>query len=317
MIKKRSKRKFAFIVPTLSEAGAQNEDIVQLLLFATTRIEKQLAVKADRTFAATIISVEHDTNGWKHLSSLFSKEALKHVSIEELEEPITPNLAIASHKPAYELFESLKDRGFDEVHCLDRGGLAYYPTQAKSLGLYFLKTVFAVHVVGGTIFRKEAEDNLLDNIEALMDDLLERGSLERADVVYVHDRKAWRWYLDKIEARSDARVYNLAWAKLENRDSKIISIDPDANLGIVYYGPLGSDGGLPLFCSAVGRALPKIESPIDIFFVGSSQAIGGMDAVSYIQLRSTKRTERKRLARLNRLRINREKVSRIEIDQAA
>ena len=281
-------RKFAFVVPTLSELSAQNEDVVQLLLFAAVRLEQEIAAGTVAPFAATIISVEHDTSGWKHLSSLFSEEARKHISIEDLEEPATPNLAIASHKPAYDLFEFLKTRSFDEVHCLDRYGLAYYPTQAKRLGLRFLATLFVVHVVGGTVFRNDVEDKLLDDVGALMDDLLERGSLERADAIYVHDRKAWRWYSGKIEERSDVRIYDLAWAEAMHGAAASIPTDMDATLAIVYYGPLGAGGGLPLFCDAVGRALPMMERPVEVFFVGSPQAMGGMDAVSYIRLRSAK-----------------------------
>jgi glycosyltransferase involved in cell wall biosynthesis len=287
MIQRDFNRKFAFVIPTLGEVAAQNEDIVQLLIFASVKLEQE-AARANRNFEVTIISVEHDITGWKYLSSLFSEKVLKHISIEELKEPTTPNLAIASHKPAYNLFEFLKERSFDEVHCLDRYGLAYYPTQAKQLGLYFLNTVFAVHVVGGTFFRKEVEDNLLDDVGTLMDDLLERGSLERADAVYVHDRKAWRWYADKVEMRPEARVYDLAWAKVNSYPTESIPVDDDIPAAIIYYGSLGADGGLPLFCDAVGRALTKIKKPVEVFFVGSPQAIGGMDAVSYIRLRSAK-----------------------------
>jgi glycosyltransferase involved in cell wall biosynthesis/predicted HAD superfamily hydrolase len=282
------KRHYAFVVPNLSQVSTQNEDLVQLLVFAAARLEQEVSARTDRSFSTTIVSVEHDTSGWKHLSSLFSEEALKHIAIEELKEPAVPCLAIPNHKAAYALFEFLKDRAFDEVHCLDRCGLAYYPTQAKRLGLYFLDTVFAVHVVGATVFRKEAEDHLLDDVGALVDDLLERGSLERADVIYVHDRKAWGWYSDKIEARSDARVHDLAWAETTHCATELAPIDEDVAPAIVYYGPLGADGGLPLFCDAVGRALPQIRRPAEVFFVGAPQAIGGMDAVSYIRLRSAK-----------------------------
>jgi glycosyltransferase involved in cell wall biosynthesis/predicted HAD superfamily hydrolase len=288
MIRRRSKRQFAFVVPTLSKASAQNEDIVQLLIFAATKLEQELAVETDRDFAATITTVEHDIGGWKLLSSLFSKEALKRVSIEKLKEPAVPSSTIPNHKVTYDLFEFLKGRGFDEVHCLDHCGLAYYLTQAKRLGFYFLDTVFAVHVVGGTIFRKEVEDNLLDDVGTLVNDLLERGSLERADVIYIHDCKAWRWYSDKIEARSDTRVYDIAWPQAVHCATEPTPTDTDTALTITHFGPLGAGGGLPLFCDAVDRALPEIGRSVEVFFVGSPQAIGGMDAVSYIRLRSAK-----------------------------
>ena len=146
-----------------------------------------------------------------------------------------------------------KVRDFDGVHCLDRYGLAYYPTQAKQLGLYFLQTVFAVHVVGGNLFCKETENHLLDNLGALADDLLERGSLERTDVVYVHDRKAWQWYSDKIELSPQARVHDLAWAETTSSLAEIGTRLPrqTAHRDILRLSSAGD--GLPFFCDAVGR----------------------------------------------------------------
>jgi glycosyltransferase involved in cell wall biosynthesis len=288
MIKQEFKKQITFVVPTLSESSAQNEDIVQLLLFASVQLEQEL--KCDRDVAVTIISVEHETDGWKHLSTLFSEEALKHVSVEKLKEPKTPNLAIAQHKPAYDLFEFLKNYNFHQIHFLDRYGLAYYPTLAKHLGLYFLNTIFIIHLVGGTIFRRDAEDNLVSDVGALMDDMLERGSLERADAICVHDRKAWRWYSDKIEVRNDTSVYDLAWPKETAHLTELELVDPGVTPAIIYYGPLGAEGGLPLFCDAVSRMLLKFKRPLEVFFVGSPQAIGGMDAVSYIHLRCAKWT---------------------------
>lgn len=288
MIAKHSKRNFAFVVPTLSASAAQNEDIVQILIFAAAKLEQELATGVSEGFAATIISVEPDITGWQYLASLFSEEVLKYILVEELEDPATPNLGIGNHKAAYDLFEFLKKRTFDEVHCLDCNGLAYYATQAKHLGLYVLETVFVVHVVGGIIFHKEAADKLVDDYGVLVDDLLERGSLERADVIYIHDQKAWRWYSDKIQVRSDARIYDLAWPSAGYGVTEPKPVASNKALPIVYYGLLSADGGLPLFCDVVSRALPQIEKPVEVFFVGSPQAIGGLDAVSYIRLRSAK-----------------------------
>ncbi len=220
---------------------------------------------------------------------LLSSAALKHITVETLAAPPTPNLAApASHKPAYDLFEHVKQRGFDEVHSLDRYGLIYYAAQAKQLGLYLLQTVFVAHVVGGALFRAEAEDSLLSTIEPLVDDLLERGSLERADVIYVHDRKAWHWYADKLQLRPESRVYDLAPAQPMRPTAKAAPADPGTPLALIYYGSLGAADGLPLFCDVVGRALPQLQQPIEVCFIGSPQAIGGMDAVSYIRLRAAK-----------------------------
>jgi glycosyltransferase involved in cell wall biosynthesis len=288
---------FAVVVPSLNETAAQNEDIVQILLFAATKLTQALANTSNRSTTATIISVEHDTRGWKRLANLFPETVLPRISVEVLDEPAIPNLAApASHKPAYNLFEYLKSRDFNEVHCLDQFGLAYYPTQAKQLGLYFLQTIFAVHIVGGTLFHKETENHLLDSLGALADDMLERGSLERADVIYVHDRKAWQWYSGKIELSPQATVHDLAWPETtpamaesaEAESVEAVAASADRPLIVTYYGSLSAGDGLPFFCDAVGRALSNIKRPVEIYFIGSPQAVGGMDAVSYIRLRTAK-----------------------------
>ncbi|MCB0190910.1 MAG: glycosyltransferase [Anaerolineae bacterium] len=281
-----SKKNIAFIVPTLSEVAPQNEAVVELLMFAATHLEQEIRLKPDQNISATIITIEPDTAGWPRISSLFSKELLKRVSVEVLKEPVTPNLAIAGHKPAYNFYEFLKDRAFNEVHAIDHCGVVYYPTLAKQLGLYFLDTVFVVHVVGGTIFYKEVEDNLLDDIGALMDDLLERGSLERADAIVVHDQLAWQWYLDKIDLRNDCRVHNWVWDQAQPLAIEARSVTLEPPRSIIYYGALSADSGLPIFCDAIGRVLSEVNDPIEIVFVGKPHAIGGIDAASYIRLRS-------------------------------
>ena len=94
---KFSERKYIFIVPALGEAAAQNEDVVQLLLFASATLEHEIVERPNKQFRATILSVEPNTSGWKRLSSLFPIETLKHISVEELKEPATPCLAIPCH----------------------------------------------------------------------------------------------------------------------------------------------------------------------------------------------------------------------------
>lgn len=273
-----------FVVPTLNALAAQNEDVVQLLLFAAARL-RQAAPTPNVT--ATILSLDPDTQGWQQLADLFPKELLANLTVEVLPPPVTPNLALPSHKAAYDFFEYLKTQTFDEVHCLDQHGLLYYPTQAKALGLYCLSMLLAVHVTGSTVFRYEAEAQLLDDYQVLGDDLLERGGLERADVVYVHDRKAWAWYAGKIERQPTAQaVVDLAWGTEAPPGKATLSGAAGPPTAIAYFGPLSATGGLPLFCDAIQRLLPTLAKPVEILFVGAPQAIGGMDAVSYVRLRS-------------------------------
>src|SRR5688572_29128130 len=94
-----STRRLAFVVPTLNSTAAQNEDIVQLLLVAAIRLEQWLGGGAQQSCTATLISIDPDTSGWKHFATFFSSAALKHITIEILAAPSTPNLAApGSHK---------------------------------------------------------------------------------------------------------------------------------------------------------------------------------------------------------------------------
>ncbi len=277
----------AFIVPSLNNSSAQDEDVVQLLLYAATRMEQLLTASPTRVVKATILSVEQSISGWVNFEGLFSDKTLKHVTVEPLKDPITPCLAIPAHKAVYHVYEFLKERAFEEVHCLDRYGYVYYPAQAKRLGLFCLSTLFCVHVVGGTIFRRECQDLLLDDPDLLAIDLLERGTVERADILYIHDAKAWDWYDQKVVLNSDARCCDLTWpvslAPSVVSEGETASESP----ALIYLGPLGADGGLPLFCDVVDRLVSAKQEPTEIIFVGAGQAVGGVDAVTYIRLRSS------------------------------
>jgi hypothetical protein len=55
------KTRLAFVVPTLCETAAQEEDIIQVLLYAAARLEYELRAHPDHPVDATIVTVEPDT----------------------------------------------------------------------------------------------------------------------------------------------------------------------------------------------------------------------------------------------------------------
>ena len=136
MIKDRA---LAFVFPTLGEASCQNEDIVQLLLFVSHYLEQRLEQGLSPE-KVTFIVADGDSSGWLKLASILPQSYQASIQLQSLDTPITPNLSVGNHKPAYDLFEFLKDHTFEQVHFLDYSGLAYYATQAKQLGLHFLDT---------------------------------------------------------------------------------------------------------------------------------------------------------------------------------
>jgi glycosyltransferase involved in cell wall biosynthesis len=273
--------RLAFVTPTLAAGTERREDVVQLLLYAAARIDDAQA--GGRAVEASLLSVGPSIGGWDSLAQLFPEQAARAVSVEIVEDPPVPGLVSGSHKAAYDLFELLKARRYDEVHVLDRGGAGYYAGRARRLGLALLDTALAVHVVGGTVFAHEASDALLDRVDALVDDLLERGCVETADAVVVHDRRAWAWYAGKAAPQPHAQVHDLAWGD-------VAGADPGSNgpaSAIVFWGRLGADAGLPLFCDAVERALPGLPAVEQVVFVGEAGDVGGVEGITYVRLRSS------------------------------
>ena len=70
MVNKRAERKIAFVVPTLNGLAAQDENIVQLILFAAALLEQEITTSPDTPFSATIITV--DNNGTRVVDYYFT-----------------------------------------------------------------------------------------------------------------------------------------------------------------------------------------------------------------------------------------------------
>ncbi len=196
-------------------------------------------------------------------------------------------MTTGSHKAAYDLLELMRKRTFAEVHSLDRYGVAYYATLAKHLGLHSLDTTFAIHVVGGTVFHTEVEDRLLDNVGSLENDVLERGSLERADVVLVHDRRAWRWYTGKFLPRRRRRSTTSAaqWPlRREATRSSLPAASPRPLPTTARSAPTGGSR-----CSATRSSARSPSSTATSRLVRRiPETDGEMDAVTYIHLRTAR-----------------------------
>ena len=105
MHRRSSAGRFAFVVPSLNETAAQNEDIVQILYSPPPNLHRLWRMLVIKRHGDDYLRRTY-TRGWNRLATLFPETVLPLISVEVLDEPAIPNLAApASHKPAYNLFE--------------------------------------------------------------------------------------------------------------------------------------------------------------------------------------------------------------------
>ena len=284
----------AFVLPAVGPTATHDDDVMELLLYAGARIEHHTLEHPGRALTVTVLTNDSVTGGWARLQADIAPLMLPLCRLVVIPEPEVPCIGEQRLRETYQLLEHLKGEAFDEVHYLDHGGVGFYPTQAKRLGLAFHTSQFIVHIVGGAVFRAGVDDRPLDSVASLVEDLLERESVARADQVLVHDGPAWDWYADKIELPDTERVRLLARpAPAVDTNSPAASSFPviEGRMGmssLAFYGPLGTGSALPLFCDAVDHLTSgtmQVALPAGLVVVGSPGAVGGIDAVSYVRVR--------------------------------
>jgi glycosyltransferase involved in cell wall biosynthesis len=269
--------KIAILVNTLGNSAAHDETVMRMLMFARSRFEHS----SGKQFKATIISVSGELNAWDNLAGVFAPNVRKRISVQALPPAPTPTVSIGNQKLAYYYHEFVKAENFDEIHCADFGGIAHYAANARQLGIPSAQSEINIHITGSTLFRAETQDALAGNPQMLMDDFLETGSVQAADRIYIHDSHAWAWYKGKLE-RTPGTVVDLT-----GRKSLRAAATPKASK-IAFYGNLGADEGLPLFCDTLDHLAALSRLPEEVHFVGSAGRVGGVDAVTYIHLRAAK-----------------------------
>lgn len=277
----RRPRKIAVFVPSLGHQSPQDDDVLQMLFIAAS-----LLVDADQT-TVTLIAVDRDLSGWEQQIPLFPKDVIEHIEVAEL--PVaTPHIegAVGAQEFAYYAYEYLSKNQYHEAHALDLNGLLNYAAGARRLGVAVLDTELVVHVIGGAVFRHAAQDRLVDSWEPMIADVLEQGSLLNADTIFVHDPRAWQWWIETagVEAKGKIIVADISSDGLANNSR----FGGTRSRGVAYYGTLSVEGGLPLFCDAMDRLEREGATPSEIHVVGASGPISGRDGLSYTRIRSAK-----------------------------
>lgn len=282
--------RFTFLFESLGVDSLRSEAVVQMLLFASTHTSGQRVV-GYATQEISLVAIDGDISGREAISLFFPMLSSASVSFAPLPTPRIQSVGFPEHQQVYAVFEALKNDAHDEIHFPDAKGFGHYLVLAKKCGVHFCNTTLVAHILGGTLFCREAEEAYVDSETMLMVDTFECSSVEHADCILVHDRKAWSWYRKKVRPLPET-VIDIAWT------SAIQPGAPSAKVGgraieetgkparIVYLGALGPEGGLRNFCDAVSCFLVDADCPVEVVFIGEPKPVGAIDAITYIRVRT-------------------------------
>jgi O-antigen biosynthesis protein len=199
----------------------------------------------------------------------------------------------ANVRRAYELYRWLRERevedGFDIVHFPECQGHAYYAVLGRHQGVAFDSTLFVAGVHSSTRWCAEANRELPRSIDALVDEHLERVSVELADVVISPSA----YMLDYMEERG--------WKLPDRRFVQQYILPPTARPRpgvsarrhgapieeVVFFGRLEVRKGIETFCDALDRlAVAGAPRELRITFLGRPEHVLGEPAVDYVARRA-------------------------------
>jgi glycosyltransferase involved in cell wall biosynthesis len=197
----------------------------------------------------------------------------------------------AAHSRA--LYEQLREhdaeRPFDVIHFVESVGHGFYSLQAKRQGLAFHGATTVVGVHSPRRWMAEAHGVSFDSPEYLGDELLERRSVELADVVVSPSAHMLDWLVDH-GVRLPERSYVQQYVSFFDRESPApSSLAPVEEL--VFFGRLEQRKGLPAFCDALDQLVDRRPEALSkVTFLGRHSPIdgvaGGVASSDYLAART-------------------------------
>jgi len=178
----------------------------------------------------------------------------------------------------------LKKDPFDVIHVPECQGHGYFAQLAKRQSEVFRQSSFVVGIHSSTRWCAEANRRTLGRLEHLVDDEIERRSVELADVLispssYLLDntrRRGW-----KTPDRSFVQQYVVRETSAERLGSM-----SDRPTEIVYFGRIETRKGAELFCDAIDELARSADREFTVTFLGASGIVGTQAGEAYVAHRA-------------------------------
>lgn len=268
---------------------------------AMTALAQTLAEEADVSVTVVLAASVADREVLERWESCYRRQGIDLVDLSAVLEENTvafggdnqiSNPVIA----AYHLYRYLKTEYFDVIQLPDSPGLGFYALIAKEFGLAFGDTVFAITVFGPTLWDVKADHTPIKSTLPLMQDVMERKSIQLADVRLspTDDMIEWlsrrRWISKRkhsIRKMPSLFPRGLFIDRGDKNGSLPDSPRPENLVELVYWGELGHRKGMVLFFDAIERLADENRFPFLVTFLArfsndaASKRTFGMRAVRW------------------------------------
>jgi len=206
----------------------------------------------------------------------------KRAGITLVPMPSTPVETHAAMRMAHGVYEWLKTRHFDIVHCHEWRGIGFFTALGKRQGLCLRNSVLCVGAHSPVMWCHEGMNDLADH-DAIEVDFMERQSVALADVLWTPSQHMRDWLTREGWALPE-RVLHLPYILLDLDKARGRAARPGAHL--VFFGRLETRKGLDLFCDALDRLVKRGTPPPRVTFLGKLSRVDGMPTDEYLRERS-------------------------------
>lgn len=186
---------------------------------------------------------------------------------------------------AWRVYRWLAGQAFDLIYFPEWSGCGYFAIQAKRMGMAFADTPLVVITHSPTLWHVEGDNQLLTHRYFLLNDDLERGSVEHADAVVSPSDYMLGWMRDNGWSLPPATYVqpNLSPAHTAGADGGQ-TVQPIEE--IVFFGRLEPRKGIKIFAAALDRLFDGDGPRPRVTFLGKPSAGSGFDSLSFIKTRA-------------------------------
>lgn len=218
---------------------------------------------------------EHKTIA--HWRREYAKDRITFVPLPEV--PIEGHSAI---RMSYAVYQWLKTRRFDVVHCHEWRGIGFYTALAKQQGLCLAGATLCVGAHSPVLWHLEGMNELAD-IESLEVDFMERQAVAKADVLWSPSTHMVEWLTREgwaLPPTVEVKPYVLV--DLEQAKATRAA----AGSELVFFGRLETRKGLDLFCDALDRLVTASVTVPRVTFLGKQASVNGIPSEAYLRQRA-------------------------------
>ena len=249
---------------------------------ATTALAEFLAAQGHQVTVLYALGEWCEQGSIRHWVAEYARKGVTLVPC-----PAPPGLAVEAPQAAqtaWRVYRWLRDQSFDIVYFPEWSGCGHYAIQAKRMGLAFAGTALVVITHSPTLWHLEGDQQLLKYRYYLLNDDLERASVEHADAVVSPSRYMLEWM--------QARGWRLpAQAFVQPNLTPDYAAQAPVESGgpveeIVFFGRLEPRKGVRVFAAALDRLFAGGGRRPRVTFLGKPATDGSFDSLEFIRERA-------------------------------